>query len=841
MKNLALIITLSLFVAFVPNNVYTQFETKITPSDGETSESFGQSVSISGDYVIVGAPYDSDNGGLSGSAYIFKRNGTKWIEQTKFTASDGEASDRFGYSVAISGDYVVIGAVGDNDKGFRSGSAYIFKRNSDSWIEEAKLTASDGDAGDAFGVSVSINGDYTVVGALESDAKAIRSGSAYVFKREGTNWVEEAKLAADDGAFYDLFGYSVYISGDYVVVGAIYDNTNGFQCGSGYIFEWDDTNWEQHAKLTASDGAGDDYFGGSVSISGDYVVVGAYGDDDMGNHSGSAYIFKHDGTKWIEETKITASDGEEGDTFASSVCICGNKLLVGVHGDDDNGYESGSAYIFMHDGSKWIEVEKFAASDGDAGDYFGCSVSISGEYAVIGAFRDNDNGIHSGSAYIYNLSMISSTEILITIPSINTFPNDTIFIPIQIEFPSDKPYASAELSFSGYQNKLQFIEIDTTSSLVGEEGWTYAVNETDSLLLIACAGAQDIYGEGVFCWLKFKVIGETCTFVPLTIESALFNTGSDSVIKTDGKVFIKPIPFYGDVDENGLVQAHDAAFILKYLVGLIETLTCQQFYNADVTLDSTVSALDATVIMQYVVGLIDSLPYVPVPDQLIAVADVRMEDYVTSDQIVEIPIHLTGCDNVLAFEGHITYDPAHLTFTDVLWSSGLHDFTILDANTNGVLRIAGAGARPYREGEEFARVRFRMDQKSRASETIVALRQFRLNESEIQNNVAECHVALASDAETGAEPIPTAFSLEQNYPNPFNAGTTIQFALPHRTFVKLTVYDLLGREIALLVNEDVGAGVHKADFDADDMGSGLYCYRFETSEFMQTRKFLLLK
>jgi hypothetical protein len=205
-----------------------------------------------------------------------------WPQQAKFTASDGSAGDCFGYSVSISGDYAIVGACGDDNY---KGSAYVFKRDGTIWSQQDKLAASDGAVWDAFGYSVSISGDYVIVGAYsDNDYK----GSAYVFKRDGTTWNEQAKLTASDGSAGDAFGYSVSISGDYAIVGAY--NGNDYK-GSAYVFKRDGTIWSQQDKLTASDGATDDWFGLSVSISGYYAVVGAPSDDDKGSDSGSAYVF----------------------------------------------------------------------------------------------------------------------------------------------------------------------------------------------------------------------------------------------------------------------------------------------------------------------------------------------------------------------------------------------------------------------------------------------------------------------------------------------------------------------------------------------------------------------
>jgi len=377
-------------------------ETKLTASDGAEWNQFGRSVSVSGNTIVVGAEYDNDNGVSSGSAYVFVREETSWIEQQKLTASDGAALDLFGNSVSVSGNTIVVGAHGDDDNGQDSGSAYVFVREGTSWTEQQKLTASDGAAADFFGYSVSVSGDTIVIGAHGDDDNGVSSGSAYVFVREETSWTEQQKLTASDGEALDFFGYSVSVSGDTIAVGAEYDDDNGQDSGSAYVFVGEETSWTEQQKLTASDGEAADFFGYSVSVSGDTIAVGAHSDDDNGQDSGSAYVFVGEETSWTEQQKLTASDGEAADFFGYSVSISGDTIAVGAKYDDDNGQDSGSAYVFVGEETSWTEQQKLTASDGAAADFFGYSVSISGDTIVIGAAYDDDNGQNSGSAYVYN-------------------------------------------------------------------------------------------------------------------------------------------------------------------------------------------------------------------------------------------------------------------------------------------------------------------------------------------------------------------------------------------------------------------------------------------------------
>jgi hypothetical protein len=375
-------------------------QAKLTASDGAAYDHFGISVSVSGDTALVGARHDDDHGISSGSAYVFERVGSSWNQQAKLTASDGAAADYFGYSVSVSGDTALMGAYGDDDHGSESGSAYVFERVGSSWSQQAKLTANDGAENDHFGSSVSVSGDTALMGAYGDDDYGSESGSAYVFERVGGIWSQQAKLTADDGAEYDHFGYSVSVSGDIALVGTLEIYASS---GSAYVFERVGSAWSQQAKLTANDGAENDNFGTSVSVSGDTALVGAYGDDDQGSGSGSAYVFERVGSAWSQQTKLTAGDGAEYDRFGYSVSMSGNTALVGAYGDDDYGSESGSAYVFERVGGSWSQQAKLTASDGAEYDRFGYSVSVSGDTVLVGAVRNYSYGGYDdgNSAYVF--------------------------------------------------------------------------------------------------------------------------------------------------------------------------------------------------------------------------------------------------------------------------------------------------------------------------------------------------------------------------------------------------------------------------------------------------------
>ncbi len=424
---------------------------KACASDRANSDFFGNSVSISGDYAIVGAYAEAEDalGGNTlanaGSAYIYRNVGGTWSEVQKLVASDRAIDDRFGVSVSISGDYAIVGAESEDEDASggntlsNAGSVYIFKNNAGTWSEVQKLVASDRGESDNFGNSVSISGDYVIVSAIYEAEDASggntksNAGSAYIFRNVGGTWSEVQKLVASDRHNSDYFGTSVSISGDYAIVGAYMEDEDASggdgksSAGSAYIFRNVGGTWSEVQKLVASDRHNSDFFGNSVSISGDYAIVGAYMEDEDvsgGNaiaEAGSAYIYRNIGGVWSEVQKLVASDRAIDDRFGNSVSISGDYAIVGAYMEDEDVSggntiaEAGSAYIYRNIGGTWSEVQKLVTSDRAIGDEFGYSVSISGDYTIVGAWREDEDAsggntlAQAGSSYIFGVSPIGLT------------------------------------------------------------------------------------------------------------------------------------------------------------------------------------------------------------------------------------------------------------------------------------------------------------------------------------------------------------------------------------------------------------------------------------------------
>ncbi len=367
---------------------------KLSASDADTRDGFG-TVSVSGDTALVGATGDDCAAGEHcGAAYVFRFNGTSWVEEQKLTASDAEAGDGFGFPVSVSGETALIGAhLDDCAAGERCGSAYVFRFDGTSWVEEQKLTASDAVAHGLFGRSLSLSGNTAVV-------------STYVFRFNGTSWVEEQKLTASDAAPGDGFGVSVSVSGDMAVVGAPFDDcgTSNDACGSAYVFRFDGSSWVEEQRLTASNAPLGRSFGRSVSVSGGTVVMGAKDLCTAGDFCGRAYVFRFDGTTWVEEQKLAGSDPTANDFFGTSVSLSGDTVVVGANATFcAAGHDCGSAYVFHYNGTSWIAEQRLTASDEANVDEFGGSVAVSGETIVVGAHgKDCAAGSNCGAAYAFS-------------------------------------------------------------------------------------------------------------------------------------------------------------------------------------------------------------------------------------------------------------------------------------------------------------------------------------------------------------------------------------------------------------------------------------------------------
>jgi hypothetical protein len=381
----------------------------LKPHQGNSDDRFGTSVAVAGDTVVIGAPKeDSSTTGINsvpneealdaGAAYVFVRSGTNWTRQAYLKASQVDAEDGFGWSVAISGDTVVVGAKYEdsgttginstpNEDAFRAGAAYVFVRTGTNWSQQAYLKASQSNKDDYFGYSVAVDGDTVAVGALEEDSSttgvngtpnetARDAGAAFVFVRHGTNWTQQAYLKAHQVSAEDKFGMSVGVSGDTVVVGAFWENgsatgvdgtpdESAADAGAAYVFARSGTNWTQQAYLKALQVTAGDGFGHSVRVAGDTVVVGAFYEDsgttgvtsapnEAVDKAGAAYVFVRRGTTWTQRAYLKASKVRAGHEFGYAVAISDDTLVVTAPYEDISTTHDGAAHVFTWPGSNTL-------------------------------------------------------------------------------------------------------------------------------------------------------------------------------------------------------------------------------------------------------------------------------------------------------------------------------------------------------------------------------------------------------------------------------------------------------------------------------------------------------
>ena len=378
-------------------------------------------MAVSLDTAVVGAVREDGLGLKHGAAYVFQRAAggvDNWGQVKKLAASDGQDGGGFGGSVAISGDTMIVGA-DNHDSG--AGAAYVYQRDqggADNWGEVKKLSASDTHSFDAFGISVAVSAGTALVGAHHKDG----GGAAYIFQRDrdgANNWGEVKKLTASDAERRDRFGISVAVSGDTAVVGANFEDAGGDAAGAAYIFQRDQggaENWGEVKKLTASDAQPGDFFGAGVAVVGDTAVVGAWGEDSRGDQTGAAYVFRRDSggaDNWGDVQKLTASDPQRDYRFGWSVAVSGETAVVGrFHINIFAVSDPGAAYVFRREqggADNWGEVQKLTPSGSEAGDQFGNSVAVSSDTAVVGARLEDAGSTNAGAAYVFRAPLPTPT------------------------------------------------------------------------------------------------------------------------------------------------------------------------------------------------------------------------------------------------------------------------------------------------------------------------------------------------------------------------------------------------------------------------------------------------
>ena len=595
-------------------------------------------------------------------------------------------------------------------------------------IQETILTAS----GDGFwyGHAVSISGDYIVIGDPIDAAQGSSGGAAYIIKRQSDgSWNEIAKLLTHDGVSGDLFGFSVDIEGSRAVVGAFGDDDAGQLTGSVYIFEEQPGGtWEQVAKLTASDMDEQEVFGSAVSLEGNRLLVGAPGNGVFSSSPGSAYVFERQANgEWVEREKLIAEDGVDDDSFGSRLSLSGSFALVGANSNDALDYNSGAAYMFKEqaDGS-WAFHQKLLASDGGDFDHFGQDVSLDGDYAAIGSNILNESPtLSSGRVYFFERQADDSWIETTSIISDDIEINDAFGLRLDLE--GDQLLVGSQGNADAGPNtgSAYLFERDDTGT------WQQAHK-----FLASDAQASDDYGYAV------SMDGET---VVIGARRALTVAGSAYVY---------------DLKEDDV------------LVPTVTSLTLIDAYE-----DEPIAGFD------------------PIPDGAV----INLNELPTTRLSVRANTAGPVESVLMQVRRRMLTDnvPPYALFDDVDGDYRGRTFN------PGIITFS---ATPYSEdglaGEEGATV----------SVTVSFV-----------------------DAPEG---ITSEF---RGYPNPFNPQTTITFELSRSSDVRLAVYDMLGREVAVLLDGSLSSGTHNTIFDAEGLASGMYYARLVTDVDVQTQKLLLTK
>lgn len=476
----------------------------IKPSNPSNGSNFGYSIALDADTMVVGAAYESTNQStitngttafsdagatFSGAAYVFKRTGSNWAQEAYLKAPNVHAQDSFGSSVAVSGDTLIVGAAAeasnqttittnaDTDVSIPgTGAAYVFKRTNNAWALEAYIKPSNGGNNTAaaywsnFGGSVSLDGDTAVVGApfessaqtfitngstAATDTNSSNSGAAYVYKRSGTTWVQEAYLKASNAETWDMFGYSLSLSGNTVLVGAYGEAsnqttiTNGTSAsadntlnlaGAAYVFTRSGSTWTQEAYLKAPNASSDNLFGLNVALSGDTAVVGAQREsssqttitngttastDNSATRAGAAYVFKRTGTTWAQEAYLKAPNAVAQQGFGEFVAIAGNTVVVSstaeasgqttvtngtTASNDVSAPGAGAVYVFKRTGTTWAQQAYLKAPNAQSQYRFGYSVAVHGNTVAVGSGFDmsNQDTITNGATASADTSLVDA-------------------------------------------------------------------------------------------------------------------------------------------------------------------------------------------------------------------------------------------------------------------------------------------------------------------------------------------------------------------------------------------------------------------------------------------------
>ncbi len=379
---------------------------RLVASDGAAGDAFGGmpsthavgSVYLCDDVIVVGAPYHDDGGTDAGSAYVYRFDGTAWQPEAELRAADAAEGAHFGAAVCVDGDVLIVGAPGDDAAATDAGAAYIFRRGNDGWSQEAKLIVATGGASAEFGYAVAVHTEIVVIGAPRTLSAAGVPGSAYVFRFAGQQWNQETQFASETPVAGDRFGVTVAVDGEFVAVGAPGANMGQ---GEAYLYHESSGTWTRTARLSPDDlGLMTERFGNAVALSSDAAVIGACGVPEWGIEA--ACVYRYVEGAWSHEATLTLGPAAPEARFGRSVAVDADAIVVGADLSSDGGTYDGAAYLFRRISGEWSNEARLCPTDMAAGSLFGHAVGLSGAWAVVTAPRDDVVGADSGAACVYH-------------------------------------------------------------------------------------------------------------------------------------------------------------------------------------------------------------------------------------------------------------------------------------------------------------------------------------------------------------------------------------------------------------------------------------------------------
>jgi hypothetical protein len=396
-----------IFILFASITTHSMaMQEMVIPKDGKAGDLFGFSVAIDGTTALIGAnKVDAHGTPDAGAAYVYVLNKNGWTKQAKLIAKPAFADDSLAGNVALKNDIAMLGVMRRDDKGEDSGAVVSFIREKNIWKQGQIITAPDANPGDSFGQSTALTSKYLVVGAPRNDASGKDSGAAYIYKRTNDIWHFHTRLTASDGEAGDLFGISVAIDQDTILVGADLHDETAEDAGAVYVYKLHGSDWKEEAKLLASDGGKTDIFGVRVAISGNTALISARRDDidEIGVNAGSAYVYVRDGSNWTQQHKLISPDGEADDRFGRGVAIKDNTAIVSAMNHDANGENTGAMYVYKNGANGWEYASKIVAKMSMPDDRFGWNVSLSNNIAIMSAPHHDAIGEDSGAIFIQGL------------------------------------------------------------------------------------------------------------------------------------------------------------------------------------------------------------------------------------------------------------------------------------------------------------------------------------------------------------------------------------------------------------------------------------------------------